>query len=165
MTPLDYWNFLLFIQKGQTRSHVIDNKSENAEPLRHTEINIVWSRLSGNVRKHHSVVGLKHNELKLDIVCDKRSPNSLSFLLEINLEFYVWFKIIVLGVLLSSLGAFFHVSKSSRTEHTRLLKGPINKLLAKLLIIRRRNEQRVRAHFNTPAKHCSMIVQTLIARH
>lgn len=92
--------------------------------------------------ERHLVVGLKHDELKLDIVCDKRSPLAFGFLLNFDVKLYVVLQLVVLRVcwalaqicLYASL-TLLAMPKIVGPKDPGLLKDPIDHLFAELVIV------------------------------
>ena len=79
MAPLDHRNFLLAVYQRKAEALVLNNKPKDAESLRDSKLVRVYS---GIVMLHrNSVVGLQHDKLHLDIVCNQGVPFTLCLLL------------------------------------------------------------------------------------
>ena len=128
MSPLDHRCLLLLIKEGQTVPPVFNDEAVDAESLWHTELVRVggYRVICGCFPlEADGVVGLKHNELQLNVISDERVPLALHLLLQINIELDVVFELIVLGVgaIFDRLRArarltFLVMAEVGRSKHT-----------------------------------------------
>ena len=164
VSPLDDGCFVVECQIGETRPRVVNLKSKDAKSLRRSELQRV--NAVALMWQCSCDIGIQHLEGKLNICCFERQPLAFSLLVNGNEVLNGVLDEVVFRVNTLVIRAYFPVLDVAGSEHTWLLHGPINKLLAEALVggtTGKRSEELVSAHRHAACEDGAMVTTGLIA--
>jgi len=132
VSELDDGDLHLVVNVGETVSLVVDDELEYTESPWGLEF--VRESCGGSIGlvEGNLVVWVKHGELELDVICDKRNPFTVLLFVNVYEVFNVNHSFVVLGVWLTAVPLFslLHMSDVGCSQNASFLKVPLNHLCA-----------------------------------